>query len=247
MDLSILQWNIWYQEDIRNVAKLIKAIDPDIFCLQELTVGHPVQEIKNTPRHLADHMGYHFFTKEIPIETPDGQKVILANGIFSRFPITSSRSAWTNQPKHGGGYDDEYRAYVEATLEVQGEAITVGTTHMSYTHQFEDTPGKRKEADLLVHETRPHHKRFIFTGDLNAIPGSYTISEIGQSMQNVGPNFNRKTWTTKPFSYNGFVETELNWRLDYVFATPDIKVISSEIVQTEYSDHLPIYAKLRLI
>src|SRR5258708_1588146 len=131
MSISVMQWNIWYQEDIRNVAKLLKSTNPDVFCLQELTIGHPVQEIKNTPQYLADQLGYHFFSKELPIETTDGQKVMLANGIFSRFPIKSSRSVWINQPKSGGGYDDEYRAYVEVTLEVGGKAVTIGTTHMS--------------------------------------------------------------------------------------------------------------------
>lgn len=246
MNISIMQWNIWYLEDIRDVAKLLNVIKPDMCCLQELTIDHPVQIIKNTPKYLADQMGYHFFAKELPIETTDGQKVMLANGIFSRFPISSSRFAWINQPKRGGGYDDEYRAYVEATLEVEGQVVTIGTTHMSYTHRFEGTQGKRQETDLLVRELRRHYKRFIFTGDLNAVPGSHTISEIDQSLQNVGPNLNQKTWTTKPFSYNGFEETQLKWRLDYIFATPDVEVTSSEIIQTKYSDHLPILTKLRL-
>ena len=52
------------------------------------------------------------------------------------------------------------------------------------------------------------------------------------------------TWTTKPFDYGGFAETELRWRLDYAFATPDLEITSAKIVETEYSDHLPILVEL---
>jgi endonuclease/exonuclease/phosphatase (EEP) superfamily protein YafD len=50
----------------------------------------------------------------------------------------------------------------------------------------------------------------------------------------------KNTWTTKPFDYGDFSEHGLNWLLDYVFAAADIKIVSSEIISTEYSDHLPI-------
>ena len=63
---------------------------------------------------------------------------------------------------------------------------------------------------------------------------------------NLGPDYHEKTWTTKPFSYNGFSENSLNWRLDFVFGTKDIKVISSEIIKTDLSDHLPILIKIEI-
>jgi endonuclease/exonuclease/phosphatase family metal-dependent hydrolase len=34
--------------------------------------------------------------------------------------------------------------------------------------------------------------------------------------------------------------------LDYIFASKDIKVASSEIVNTDYSDHLPILVELEI-
>lgn len=39
MRIKVLQWNIWYQENVNNILELIRDIDPDIFCLQELTVN----------------------------------------------------------------------------------------------------------------------------------------------------------------------------------------------------------------
>lgn len=39
MHIAILQWNIWYKENIENVVAFIKEINPVIVCLQELSVN----------------------------------------------------------------------------------------------------------------------------------------------------------------------------------------------------------------
>jgi endonuclease/exonuclease/phosphatase family metal-dependent hydrolase len=244
MILSILHWNIWYEEDARNIATALKEHPADIVCLQELSIGYPGGAIHDVPAYLAEQLGYHSYYKELPIESTDGSKLTLADGIFSKYPIKDSRYTWINQPKAGGGYNDEYRVYVEIDVEIEGKKLTVATSHMSYTDRFEPTESKKHETDLLVGELKKHHDRFVFTGDLNAQPGSYTINAISDVLQNAGPDESQKTWTTKPFSYNGFEAKSLDWRLDYVFTTPDIKVESAEVLKTDYSDHLPILAKL---
>ena len=52
------------------------------------------------------------------------------------------------------------------------------------------------------------------------------------------------TWTTKPFSYNGFEATKLDYKLDYVFTSDDITVKDIRVIKTEYSDHLPILCEI---
>jgi len=243
---SLLQWNILYKEDIKNIVQFLKEHPADIVCLQELTINHPAQLIKDTPKYIAEQLGYHSYIKEIPLKKMEGKMMMLANGIFSRFPIKETHFAWINETTGSGGYDDEYRAYVEVTLDINGQRYYVGTTHMSYKHRFEQTTRKQQEADRLCEQLKRHSRNYIFTGDLNAVPNSYTIQAISNLLQNVGPKATKKTWTTKPFSYNGFEETELNWRLDYVFATPNIKATSSEVLVTDYSDHLPILVEFEV-
>jgi endonuclease/exonuclease/phosphatase (EEP) superfamily protein YafD len=84
------------------------------------------------------------------------------------------------------------------------------------------------------------------TGDFNAPPESYIVKRLGASMLHAGPDYDVKTWTTKPHSYNGFEETDLNWRLDYVFTTPDIRAVSAQVIKTDYSDHLPVLVKVEV-
>jgi endonuclease/exonuclease/phosphatase family metal-dependent hydrolase len=117
---------------------------------------------------------------------------------------------------------------------------------MSYTNAFVSTPRKEQETAKLVDILKTKTENFIITGDFNAAPDSPTLKSISDVLQNVGPELDQNTWTTKPFSYDGFEETELKWRLDYVFATPDVKTVSTKILNTEYSDHLPVLAEIEL-
>jgi endonuclease/exonuclease/phosphatase family metal-dependent hydrolase len=242
LKLSILQWNTWYKEENQNIVSFLKAHPADVICLQELTI-EANEGRKHLPRYIAEQLGYEYYFKEI--DHGEG-KINIANGIFSKYPITNTDWQWINEPTGTGHYDDEYRAYVEATLNVNGIEVTVATTHMSYTNAFINTPRKEQEVKRLTDILKTKKGNFVFTGDLNATPGSPTIQAISDVLQNAGPADGQNTWTTKPFSYDSFEETKLNWRLDYVFTTKDIEVIDSVIPKTDCSDHLPIITRIQL-
>ncbi len=157
----------------------------------------------------------------------------LANAIFSKYPIINSRTVWINEPIGTGHYDDEYRAYVEANIDVSGESLCVGTVHMSYTNAFEPTQRKLEETNKLIAEISSKKERYILTGDFNATPNSTVISRITEKLVNAGPGISNNTWTTKPFSYDGFDATTLEWRLDYILSTQDITAQSSEILKNQ--------------
>jgi endonuclease/exonuclease/phosphatase family metal-dependent hydrolase len=244
MKISILQWNIWYKEDIQNIAEFLQAHPADIICLQELTRDYAKQRTADTTKYISEKLGYAYYAEAMR----PNDEWIQCNAIFSRFPITDKYATWINEPIGTGGIDDEYRAYVEATLDVNGTEIAVGTTHMSYTHKFITTPRKEEEADKLCAAlTRKNEqRRILLAGDLNATPDTPTIQKVSSILKNVGPDISNKTWTTKPFSYDGFEETKLNWRLDYIFASPTFEVVSSEVLTTDYSDHLPVRAVVEI-
>lgn len=238
MEFSVLQWNVWFDENIENVLKVLQENKADFICLQELTRGHPKQTHENTWEYLANALGYEYHLQEFAFAT-----WTQANAVFTRFEVQAKAAQWVNEPsgKAGAGYDDEYRAYAEVTAKIGDTEVTVATTHLSYTKAFEVLPQKFAEAQRLTEIFKTKTGPYIFTGDCNAQPDSSVIAEILKSLQHAGPNFSEKTWTTKPFSYEGFEATTLDWRLDYVFYK-DLKVVSSEILKTDVSDHLPVLA-----
>lgn len=239
--MKLLQWNIWYKEDINNIFRTIHEVNPDFICLQELTINHPeFNKGIDTPKYLANKLGFEHYFKE----AHDDPENIFGSGVFSRYPITATSFAFIREPK--GSYDththfsDQGRVYIECNIDVNGRLITIGTSHLSYTDRFSPDALKDAETDNLIKIISSKKKNFLFTGDLNALPDSYTIREVSKHLKSAGPIHEEPTWTTKPFSYNGFVADKLKWRLDYCFTTPDIEISSAKIIHTNYSDHLPI-------
>ena len=242
MKVSVLQWNILYEEKIHNIEKFLLKNKTDIICLQELTLDSPIQDYLDTPKLIADVLGYHYYHHEISLKTPKVGK--LALGIFTKFPILKSRHVVLQKPSGVGGYGDELRLYIESKLKIGSKTITVGTTHLSFTKFFINNAKRQRESNKLLTAIKPNSQRFILTGDLNSSPNSYTIRNLKKYLKHAGPDYHQKTFTTKPFTVENFSEDGLNWRLDYIFTTKDIKVLSSQILNTQYSDHLPILAIL---
>ncbi len=240
--MKLLQWNVWYKEDIENILLQIQEINPDVICLQELTIGFDDQKVKNTIEFLSEKLGFNNYYKEMK---PGTDNWSIANSILTRYPIKSSYFNWINQPTGSGGYDDEYRCYIQVTLDIEDKEFTVATTHMSYTDRFIETDRKLMESESLIRNFK-NRKRFIFTGDLNVTPDSKVIKNISKYLTHSGPDLKQPTWTTKPFEYNGFSAVTLDWRLDYVFSSKDVTILDTEIIQTNYSDHLPILVNIKV-
>lgn len=249
MRLKILQWNVFYKEDPDRIAEEIVRIDPDVVCGQELIQHLSAVPSIDTAKQIAEKIKYQYIYQVADTWTDRKDKSNQGNAIFSKFPITASSYQHVQEPKVNPP-DPQYegRVYVEVLLDIQGRQLTVGTTHLSYFRKFEITSHRKNEIDNLLSILKEKKNNYVFTGDLNSLPNSYTIQEILnlERFQNPGPDFKQKTWTTKPFDYDGFSEDRLNWRLDYVFATRDVKVLSSKIVKTEVSDHLPVLLEIEL-
>lgn len=242
MKITVLQWNIWIHEKADNVLEQLQEIDADILCLQELTQDSEFNPGRDLPAEIAQ-LGYESFYQQTLAKPTFRQ----GNGIFSKFPITASRHVHVQKTSSGkDNYSNEDRLYLEAKLNINDHRLTVGTTHLSYSPGFTFSPAKEQEADKLVKAVKANDASFILTGDLNALPDSTTIAKLEKVLTPAGPDYTKPTWTTKPFEYKDFVAKDLNWRLDYVFTTPDIKVLYSKILKTDYSDHLPILVKIDL-
>lgn len=241
MKLSLIQWNILYSEPIANIASFLKQNPGDIICLQELTINSPLQDNIDTPKFIAKELGYNYHHCEMPIHNPQSApNVMLSNGIFCKSKVVSKQTKVLQKAGTSGLASDEDRLYIEVLISVGGKELKIGTTHLSYNGWFINNAKKQRESNNLIDIVKRKNQNYILSGDLNSRPNSYTIKNIKKHLKHAGPPTDQNTWTTKPFRIGNFAETELKWRLDYVFATPDVKILKSEIVKTEFSDHLPI-------
>lgn len=165
------------------------------------------------------------------------------NGIFSKYPIRSHmRKAVQESGGNNPNFDDEERVYIEAEIDINGSPLIVGTTHLSYTHEFTGSEKRDAENEKLLECIGHNRKRYFFSGDLNAPSSSEIIKTLPRdaNLQIASPPYDQNTWTTKPFSYQGFEVDNLDYRLDYAFCSNDLEIIDTKIFQTDVSDHLPI-------
>lgn len=245
--IKILQWNVWYHEKYRNLIEFIKKIDPDVLCCQELTINGPGNPGVDVPQEIAKACGYSYYFQPMTIYGTEGETIQMGNGIFTKFPILNKNFKYVQKADPNiKSFETEDRSYVEVDLAIGNKQLRVGTVHLSYSSAFDMNKKRLAEAEKLYQAVQNNHERFILTGDMNATPNSPIIKTLEQWFVHAGPNLERPTWTTKPFSYQGFEANSRDWRLDYIFITEDINVLTDKIIETLYSDHLPIYAEIQI-
>lgn len=251
MRLKILQWNIWFQEKTENIIKVVQKINPDILCFQEVTIGSNYNNKKDVAKIISKKLKFNYnFSNahkyEFPI-TPKDESNYGGNGIFSKFPIIKNSNFPIINPKDSKDFPYERRTCAVSKIKINNKkTITIATTHSSYNSRFTENEEKLKEIKKLVNFFKKNKEKLIFTGDLNITPNTKSIKLIEKYLINCGPSYEKPTWTTKPFSFMDFEETKLRWRVDYVFATKDIRIINSKIIKTKYSDHLPILVEVEI-
>lgn len=237
--VRILHWNILYEEKPGNILKLVKEFDPDIFCCQEITDlnGRLVQKIATLFKN-------YFFEPAIIIGAND-ERLDLGNAIFSKYPLSNQRKVFLqNGPNQASKNIQEERIYIEAKAKIGDTELCIGTTHLSFAPYFDSTPDRKIQSKILLDAIKYNDKKFLITGDFNAAPDTKIIKDLEKLLVSAGPPHEEPTFSTIPFSFLGFDVTGLDWRVDYIFATPDVKIISSKIIGTKYSDHLPILAEI---
>ena len=241
--MKLLTWNAWYKEEPENILELLQKTEWDVCCLQEITLGFHSGTHKDVSNYLIESLGVsgHF----VVAQSWNGGERSQGNLILSRLPVKEKFSyfiqEYNNDPEPS--FSDEGRVAVGIELQ---NSIKIITTHMSYTSEFTETEKKNMESKKLLDYLASITGPFIIAGDLNAVPTSDLVTKLRSTYTNLSPDLSVPTWTTKPFSHEGFEVDTLLYRLDYVFGSKKIGAVSSKIINTEYSDHLPIITEIEV-
>jgi endonuclease/exonuclease/phosphatase family metal-dependent hydrolase len=150
-----------------------------------------------------------------------------------------------------------------ATLEDRknGRTVAVYNTHWDHVSQ----PSRVKSATLLTRwmQQSPAVHGIILTGDLNADeanPATRLLQQASLALRTVGEEATRPEKLVDTFrklhpravdvgTFNGFKGTRSGGKIDYVFATDNLKVIEARILHDNRegrypSDHFPVSATL---
>ena len=213
--------------DFKVMADAILKCDADIIGLNEMrSLGADPNEYDRQVEKLSELTGIenYFFAKAIEFS-----KGPYGNAILSKLKIESAESIIIPDPdpKGYGGYY-ETRCVLKAKL---AGGITVLVTH------FGLNPDEHKNAvdTVLQHIT---DKKCILMGDFNVKPDNEVLLPIREKMRDTADVFDCEKLS--------FPSDTPDRKIDYIFVTPDVEVISADIPAIVASDHRPHTAQINI-
>lgn len=233
MTLKVVSWNIWFGTHYHDIVKHLKESDANIIALQEV-----IQETDgsdNVAENIAKELGYHWKYVETTSLPYQGRTVSWGNAILSRHKILATRV-------HELSSGTERRTALQATIEMPHDHINVFSTQLTHTHQ-KPSLLQEAQAEALIKEI-PKTKAIVM-GDFNALPDSNIVQAVSRVIQSTDTQLD-PSWCIYKDGCDVCQVEELLYRLDYIFATPDLKVQSFQTDYSKGSDHLPIATTLEV-
>lgn len=155
------------------------------------------------------------------------------NAIISKYPILSYRTVelkYIDEPVHNGY---EHRILLIAEINVDGEILTVISTHFDLKED-----ARMFDADALLAELENIKTSVLLMGDLNSNPNSEVIQKILSKLYI--PDADGEEFLT--FPYNAPTR-----QIDYIMFSEGITVMNPRVItDATVSDHLPFVLSIKL-
>jgi len=207
--------------DMEEVASTVARADPDIVGLQEADAGR-------VPSLSVDQVMW--LSRRLNMYSAYGPSWGSTYGVavLSKYPITQ-------QQLYQLSSDEQQRSFLETTIDLGEQTLAFFSVHLGLNAQERE----RQLDEVLVYTARAPAPK-VLVGDFNAHPDS---QEIGRVLEQFVSSF-ALAGTGAGFTSPADAPQET---IDYVFVSPDIEVLSSEIIPSLASDHLPVAARVELV
>jgi endonuclease/exonuclease/phosphatase family metal-dependent hydrolase len=212
--------------DFDIMAKAIVDCGADIVGLNEMRDGECPPEFDAQCRILAEKCGLenYYFAKALQFKEGG-----YGNGMISRYKIISAETIHVPDPevrKYNGYY--EHRVLLKARLE---NGLTVMIIH------FGLNPDEAENAVKTVLENLESEK-CVLMGDFNVTPDDPVLAPIRERMNDAAALFGGEKLS--------FPSDKPTQKIDYIFVSPDIEIVSADIPAIVASDHRPHVAEIKL-
>lgn len=210
--------------DFEVMAKAIKDCGADIVGLNEIRGKGIHPEFTDQTEILSKLTGLnnHYFAKAIKFKWgPYG------NAFISKYPIVKSETIPIPDPK-AKRYDGYYetRCVLKATL---SNGIRVLVTHFGLNADEQENAVKTVLENL-------ENEKCVLMGDFNFTPDNVLLNPIKAKMIDTADFF-----IDKKFS---IPSDNPSRKIDYIFVSPDINIVSADIPPIVASDHRPHIAEI---
>ena len=209
------------QIDYDVMAKAILECEADIVGLQEMRYEDPESDFTRQTEKLAELTGmeYSYFAKAVNIWDDDGW---FGNGFISRIPIVKTETIPIPDPEvKTGDQLYETRCILKATLE---NGYTVLCTHFGLNDDEQINAVKTVLGSL-------ENEKCILMGDFNVKPENEVLLPIRDKLKDTADCFAETLYS--------FPSDKPNRKIDYIFVSNDVDVVSADIPAIVAADHRP--------
>jgi endonuclease/exonuclease/phosphatase family metal-dependent hydrolase len=235
--LTVMTFNIASAVETDNnldpIADAIELQEADVAGLQEVDRSWSRSDSLDQAQELALRLGmtYRFDpVLDCSAKDTDGDGFCrYGTAVISRFSLRAATARDYSLPRTG---NEEPRGLAEVGVNVRGRRLIVFNTHLS-----EVLSARRRQVQEILRVVRATRGPYIVMGDFNARPNSLEIGWMRRRLTDAA----RLMHVQRP--------TVGNTRIDYVFASKGITVLSARVPPASsrrVSDHRPLIVKLRM-
>jgi endonuclease/exonuclease/phosphatase family metal-dependent hydrolase len=201
------------------VADLIVELGCDVVCFQEVDAGSFRNGRRNLLDEIADAAGfpYRHFARQRGLHCNDGI------ALMSRLPLERVNSVVLV-------HDIEQRGMITADVEVGGQSVTVGVTHLA-AFPF-NASLRRRQCEQIARELEAR-ERVVLGADFNCDPDAAELLPL------------RNHLGLRPLvEAPSFPAYGPKFRFDNVFASRDVSAVDARVLTERHSDHLAVLARV---
>lgn len=207
------------KKDFKGMAEAIKKCSPHIVGLNEMYGKSHMEEYDSQTEKLSDLTGLRYFKFAQACTLEEGT---FGNAVLSAMPFVSSQVIPVPEEKEKTGtllYEPRCLLKLEYP-----NGLTVLIIHFGLNED------EHINAVKTVMDNLPDEK-CVLMGDFNISPDNPVLNPIKEKMIDTAEFFNEPKLT--------FPSRNPYKKIDYIFVSKDIKVISADIPDIAVSDHLP--------
>lgn len=214
--------------DYEVMADAVKTCGAEIVGLNEMRdkgVTEGYKEAQTAELAKLTGLEYFYFAKAIE----DGPGNPYGNGILSKYQFENVETILISEPenkKEGAYY--ERRCILKAKLE---NGLNVIVTHFGLSPEEQESAVK-----AVLNEISD--EKCILMGDFNVTPDDKVLEPIRAKMKDTAELFSEEKLS--------FPSDNPKMKIDYIFVSPDIEVVSADIPGIVASDHRPHTAKINI-
>lgn len=255
MRIKFIQINIFKGKYLDELVEFILSEKPDFVTMQEVTTNR-FNLYHNRQTSLFDILCKKLNMQGVyhgDLKLKGDETSVFGNAVFSKYPILGKSivSLKSFRPVTTFELDSRRstvrelidRHVLDAQIDVEGRTLNVLSWHGAWTAPPHDSRETFRQANIVYEYLKKIGGPFILGGDLNAVTSSKTIKLISQIAVNFMEKSPSETVTTNikvhKIAPRGYL-------IDYIFASPVVKLLDLRIPNITVSDHLPVVAEVEI-